>query len=289
MPQVVYLNGKLVPAAEAAVSVYDGGWLHGAGLFETMRAHRGRVFRLDAHLDRLMDSAARLLFPIERPDLPLTIDFEALLRENELPDARVRLTVSAGSMREGAQQGDRPRLTVCVTASPLNNYPAELYAQGISVTIARCRQSALDPLAGHKTINYLPRLIALREAQAHRCAESLWFTPENLLAEGSISNVFVVKAGAIQTPPRDAPVLPGITRAVIMELARRESIDAREAALTINDLLDADEVFLTNSGMEVMPVIRVEKRDIADGKPGELSRRLLTLYRDQLGRECVGA
>ena len=285
MPDVVYLNGRFVPPAEAVVSVHDGGWLHGAGLFDTMRAHNGRVFRLDAHLERLMDSAAKLLFPIERPDLPLTRDFEQLLIENELRDARVRLTVSAGSMREEVP-ADRPKLTVCATASPLTSYPPELYQRGISVMISRFRQSPLDPLAGHKSTSYLPRLIALREAQANRCAEALWFTPQNLLAEGSISNVFVVKAGALHTPPLDTPVLPGITRSVVLEIARGEHIEAREAPININELLDADEVFVTNSGMEVMPVIRVEKRDIGSGRPGPLTQKMLTWYRATLRHEC---
>ncbi len=286
MAEIVYLNGRFLPRQEATVSVYDGGWLHGAGLFETMRAHRGTVFRLDAHLDRLMDSSAKVLCPIERPDLPLTKDFQRLLRENQLTDARVRLTVTAGSMLD-QPPGERPTITVCVTASACTAYPPELYANGMAVALSRFRQSSTDPLAGHKTTNYLPRLLALREAQRHHCGEALWFTPENLLAEGSISNVFLVKGGVVKTPPRDTPVLPGITRTVILELCREKGIKADESPLNINDLLDADEIFVTNSGMEVMPVIRVEKRDIGAGHPGPVARELLDLYRAQVETECT--
>ncbi|MCK4658413.1 MAG: aminotransferase class IV [Phycisphaerae bacterium] len=288
MGEIVYLNGCFVPRDEATVSVYDGGWLHGAGLFETMRAHRGTIFRLDAHLERLMNSAAKVLFPIDRPDLPLTRDFERLLRENKLSDARVRLTMTAGSMLDGLRD-ERPAITVCATASARTTYPAELYKSGIIVVIAGFRQSGTDPLAGHKTTNYLPRLLALREAQQTRCGEALWFTHRNLLAEGSISNVFVVKGGTLKTPPLDTPVLPGITRAVVLEISRREGTEVQETPLNIDDLLDADEVFITNSGMEVMPVIRVEQRDIGKGKPGPVTRDLMQQYRRQVEKECGGA
>ena len=285
MREIVYLNGRFVPRDDATVSVYDGGWLHGAGLFETMRAHRGTVFRLAAHLDRLMESAGKVLFPVERPDLPLTRDFQQLLRENKLTDARVRLTVTAGSMLEDLED-ERPPITVCATASARSAYPLELYDSGIAVLVSVFRQSSTDPVAGHKTTSYLPRLLALREAHKARCGEALWLTPENLVAEGSISNVFVVKDSAVKTPPLDTPVLPGITRAVILEIGREKGMDVQEAPLIINDLLDADEVFVTNSGLEVMPVIRVEQRDVGTGKPGPVTRDLMNLYRERVEKEC---
>ncbi|MCP4590509.1 MAG: hypothetical protein GY842_07185 [bacterium] len=286
MSDTVYLNGQFVPSERATVSIYDGGWMHGAGLFETMRAHRGIVFRLDAHLDRLMTSAAQLLFPLERPDLPLTQDFERLLVENRLVEARVRLTVSAGSMQEPLS-GDRPAFTVCVTAAQRTTYPETAYEQGVAVAVSRYRQSGADPVTGHKTTNYLARLLALREAQQQHCSEALWFTPENLLAEGSISNIFVVKESVLKTPPLSTPVLPGITREAVLEIGRRANMAVEEAPLTINDVLDADEVFITNSGMEIMPVVRVERRDIGTGKPGEATRDLIRRYQALLEEECA--
>lgn len=285
MSEIVYLNGRWVPKPEAAVSVYDGGFLHGAGLFETMRAENGKIFRLEAHLARLMRSAGELLLPIERSGLPSAGDFETLLQRNNLKKARVRLTVTSGTVLT-AGEADRPNLTVCVTTSGETGYSEELYATGVSVMISRFRQSPSDPVAGHKTTNYLPRLVALRAAQAQRCAEALWFTTENLLAEGSISNVFVVKDGLVATPRLETPVLPGITRAAILELCRAASIRAEERAIRINDVLDADEVFLTNSAMQVMPVCRVERADVGDGQPGPITRQLLTDYRALVAKEC---
>lgn len=286
MSPVIFQNGHWIEAADASVSVFDGGWLHGAGLFETMRAEFGTVFRLDAHLDRLMNSAAKLLFPIERPDLPLTADIATLLRRNGLSEARVRLTVTSGRADGAEPAGDRPRLTVVITAAPLTEYPAEWRERGLAVIVSPYRQNPDDPLTGHKSTSYLARLIALREAHGHQCGEALWFTPANRLAEGCLSNVFVVKDQALRTPPLNTPVLPGIARSVVLEMAIEQAVNLEERPLTIDDLLDADEVFLTNSIMQVMPVGRVERKNIGTGLPGEMTRRLAEGYRKKVASEC---
>lgn len=288
MSKVVFLNGEFLPADEARISIYDGGFLHGAGLFETMRADFGHAFRLDAHLDRLLNSAEKLGLPIARPDLPLTRDVDELLARNKLQTARLRLTVTVGSMLASPASEERPALTVCLTAAEMPPYPADLYARGMSVLITTFKQSPTDPMCGHKTLNYLPRLLALRSAQKLQCGEAFWFTPQNQLAEGSISNVFIAKGGAIATPPLSTPVLPGVSRSVVLELAKAAGIAAEEKPININDLLDADEVFLTNSSMQVMPVCRVEKRDIGAGTPGPLARKLRELFVEQVGKECGG-
>lgn len=286
MSDLVYLNGKLVPAGDAKIGIYDGGFLHGAGLFETMRADFGRVFRLDAHLDRMLTSAEKLGLPIERPDLPLTKDFDELLARNDLKTARLRMTVTVGSMHPAMQSDTAPPLTVCVTATRLDPYPAEMLARGVSVMITTFTQSTTDPMAGHKTINYLPRLLALRSAQKLGCAEALWFTPTNYLAEGCISSVFVVRGGKLATPPLNTPVLPGVSRSVVLEVAEANGIQADEKTLNINDVLDADEIFLTNSSMQVMPVCRVEKKDIGTGKPGPITTEIRRLFIETVDKEC---
>jgi len=283
--QVVLLNGRFVPSSEARVSVHDAGWLHGAGLFETMRAEHGRVFRLAEHLGRLANSADKLLIRPDGVQLPCDSELAELLERNDLPDARVRLTLTAGDVLAD-REAKEPNLTVCVTAAPLVGYPDSLYATGLGVMIAKYRQSANDPLAGHKTTNFLPRLLAMKEANQADCAEALWFTPENLLAEGSITNVFVVAGGVVKTPPTDTPVLPGIARKVVIDLCAERDLPIEEVAININDLLDADEVFLTNVIMQVMPVVRVEKREIGDGKPGSVTNGLLERYRACVEKEC---
>lgn len=285
MTQWIHLNGELLPEEDARISVWDGGLLHGAGLFETMRAENGRVFRLEAHVARLMRSADVLLRPIGRDALPSEADFHDLLDRNSLAVGRIRLTVTAGAMR--AENGDaEPKLTVLASASALSGYSQAHYLNGVSVVVSRFKQSADDPTLGHKTICYLPRLLALRQARQTGGMEAIWFTADNRLAEGSISNVFVVKQGAIKTPPVDTPVLPGIARSVVLESAAEAGMNAQEVALTINDLLDADEVFITNAAMQVMPVVRVEKKDIGDGKVGPVAQQMLGAYRDLVRKEC---
>lgn len=282
MNETVLFNGQFVPSSDARISIYDGGLLHGAGLFETIRAEHGRLFRLDRHIERISRSAARLLAPLPEGTLPGATTFGELLRRNGLQSARVRLTVTAGSLRNSSEN----ELTVVATAAPLSDYPAELYDQGVSVIVSNYRTSNTDPTAGHKTTSYLPRLLGLREAQQARCTESIWFTTTKHMAEGCISNVFVVRNGAIRTPPLDTPVLPGIGRAMVLEIAKSCSLKAEETPLGIDDLLDAQEVFLTNSIMQVMPVIRVEKRDIGSGRVGEVARQLLREYRKLVEKEC---
>jgi len=286
MTATVYLNGAFVSEQEAHVSVYDGGWLHGAGLFETMRAERGCVFRLESHLERLRRSANAILTPMERSDLPDETVFKELLERNSLNEARVRMTVSAGSMRE-ADEGDLRRLTVCATTSPLSGYPAELYDRGVPVAVCDFRQSTTDPLAGHKSTAYLPRLLSLRQAQQKHCMEAIWFTTHNELAEGSITNIFIVRSGVLKTPPLDTPVLPGISRELVLQIASEFLIECEQCALSIDDLLDADEVLLTNVIMQVMPVMRVEKHDIGHGRVGPIGKRLLQEFRRQVQQECV--
>jgi len=281
----VYHNGKFVQDRDASVGVFDSGLLHGAGLFETMRAENSRVFRLEAHVERLRRSSEMLLRPIDREKLPEEGDCWELLARNNLKTARLRLTVTAGSMHIDAEEGE-PEPTVLLTAVELTPYPSEYYGEGISVTISRFKQSAADPLVGHKTTSRLSRLLALREAQQARCVEALWFTTENLLAEGSISNVFIVRNGIVATPPLSTSILPGIARAAVLEIAEASGLKIQQQAININDLLDADEVFLTNTIMQVMPVIAVEKRTIGDGKVGPTAAGLLNDYRDLVRKEC---
>lgn len=281
----VLFNGEFVREGDAHVVISDGGWLHGAGLFETIRAAGGRVFRLNAHLDRLRNSAEQVLRPLDERSLPTADQLENLLRRNELVDARLRITVSAGEMRPTTS--DEPSsMTVCVTAVPLAEYPPAYYEKGITAVICPYRQCPDDPLVGHKTTSYLPRLLGLRAAERARCQEALWFTTRNELAEGSISNVFVVRNGRLFTPPLNTPVLPGVARAVVLELARETGIEANEARLGIDDLLDADECFLTNVVMTVMPVVRVERREIGTGRVGDCARGLFNAFRETIRKEC---
>ena len=291
----VWINGDFVDEAEASVSVRDTGLLHGAGVFTTMRAHNGGVFQLDRHLRRLRDSCDALFIPLLPKDEVLAAATDELLRRNGLTEARLRLTVTRGSAQQDPLHGVRLTPNVFLTAAELEPYPAEFYERGLTaILLDEQKLNPYDLAAGHKTLNYFSRLAALREANRRGAGEALWFNVHNYLESGSITNVFVVKDGALLTPPTPAELreptvasaipypksatLPGVTRAVVMDLARAAGVEVRPAAIDVNQLLAADEVFLTNSIMGVMPVCRLERKAVGNDKPGPITRRLAEAY-----------
>jgi len=272
----VFLNGEIIPAEQAEVSVADGGYLYGMGLFETLRAVGGRVFRLADHIDRLLGSAKTLELPIGQTKEELAEAAAKLLQANELADARMRITATSIPADSG------PRGNLLITAAPFVPYPQDYYAKGARAVITDFRQNPKDPTCGHKCTCYAPRLIALRQAHAKLAVEALWFTTENRLAEGCVSNVFLVKDKTLLTPPTETPVLPGIARKTVLEIAEKENIPCSETELSIHDLLGAEEVFLTNVIMEVLPVCAVESHTVGDGKPGPITKQLMEAYKKRL-------
>ena len=276
----VHLNGQLVDAESASVSVFDTGFLHGGSTFTTMLAHNGVVFRLADHLSRLLETVDLLGIRATATAESLTRAVEEVLAANGLAEARMRMTLSPGSTKS-----DEP--TTLVTAEPLPEYPAEWYERGVAVVISSFRQSMADPTFGYKTGCYFPRVLARQEAQRKGAEEALWFTPDNRLAEACFCNVFLVRDGAVATPPRDTPVLPGVVRQTVMELCETLDIECvDQSALTIHDVLAADEVFLTSSTMGVRPVVRIERHVVGEEKPGDITRQLMAAYRRILDDEC---
>ncbi len=280
----VFLNGRLVRSDQAALSVFDGGFFHGAGLFETMRAYAGKVYRLDQHLERLAKSAKALSIPLTIDPDSLRQAVEQTLQANSLSEARVRLTLSCGDLRRPAEQSQAG--TLLITASAVTPYSADFYKKGMSVVLSEVKLNSSDPLTRHKSSNYLSRLLVLRKAQQLGAGEALWFSELNHLGEGCISNVFLVKDATLLTPALEEPILPGITRAAVLELAQAEKIPTRQQVLTIDDLLGAEEIFLTNSIMEVMPVCRFEKHAVGNERPGPLTQRLAELYHQDVAKKC---
>jgi branched-chain amino acid aminotransferase len=297
MPNV-WINGNFIDESQASVSLRDAGLLHAAGVFTTMRSYAGKVFRLDQHLRRLRDSCDALFIPLIHNDQTLTSAIAELLSQNHITDGRLRLSVTRGQSIHDPIHGLRLEPNIFLTATESEPYPAEFYERGMTVILLdEQKLNPYDMQAGHKTLNYFSRLSALREANRRGAGEALWFNVHNYLQSGSISNVFVVKAGKLLTPPtpqemlnpivRDAmpypksAVLPGITRAAIIELANQANVEVNLASIDVNTLLEADEIFLSNSIMQIMPVCRIERRAIGNDRPGpitlDLSHRLTTL------------
>jgi branched-chain amino acid aminotransferase len=279
----VFLNDNLVDIDKACVSVSDSGFLYGAGLFETMRSYNGVVFGLKDHLDRLFFSANSLAINHQYSREYITDAIHKLMQANEFTDARLRLTLTGGPMAESEEQR---RPTLLITAMKLAPYPAEYYRKGVMVVLCPFKQNTSDPTYGHKTTSYFSRMIALKLAHQKGAAEALWFTVDNRLAEGCISNVFAVKSSILYTPPIITPVLAGVTRKTICQIALRDSIEFVEKDLYIDDVLGADEIFLTNVIMQVMPVTSVERHTVGEGKVGQMTKRLQKEFDEFVKDEC---
>ncbi|MGD1276378.1 MAG: aminotransferase class IV [Tepidisphaeraceae bacterium] len=291
----LWLNGGFAEESTASIPLRDTGLLHAAGVFTTLRADRGNVFRLDQHLQRLRHSCEALFIPLQYSDDVLRQAVREILRRNQLADARLRLTVTRGAARHDPVHGLRLEPTVFLTATHLEPYPGEYYEKGMTVIVLdEQKLNPYDIQAGHKTLNYFSRLSALRAANSRGAGEALWFNVHNYLESGSISNVFVVKDKKLLTPPTPADLndpavaaktpypksaaLPGVTRQAMLELAAAAQVEVQIRALSINDLLDADECFLTNSIMRLMPVCRIERRALGQDKPGEITRKLTDAF-----------
>ncbi|MEO0474649.1 MAG: aminotransferase class IV [Planctomycetota bacterium] len=282
-----YLNGQMLDESQALVSAQDAGFQHAVGLFETMFAHNGSVFRLDRHLARLKRSAAELGLAAEMDTAPLADAVKQTLAENQLEQARLRLTVTAGTLSmlrsEDGESAMQIRQTVCVQAQEPTAFAPGYFDQGVRVRLYGQGANPFDITAGHKTLNYWARLRSLRQAAAGDCAEAIWLSVTNHLASGAVSNLFLIKDGELYTPiargeekpeALPAPVLPGITREAVVELAESQGITVHKQMLSVEDLLEADEVFLTNSNWKVLPVVAVEQKTIADGKVGSITQSL---------------
>jgi branched-chain amino acid aminotransferase len=283
MAKKVFLNNELVNIEDTRIPANDGSFLYGAGLFETMRCYNGVVFRLGDHLDRLIASAKALSIEHSYSKECLTKAVNNVLDTNKLTDARLRLTLSAGAM---SQLQEKPNTTLLITATNLQPYPPEYYSKGVVVVLASARQNITDPTCGHKTTSYLSRMLELKQAHVKRAAEALWFTTDGRLAEGCISNVFLVKDSRLYTPTTNTPVLPGIARKTVCELAAANQIEIVEKDLSIDDLLGANEVFITNVIMQIMPVIAVEKHTVGDGKPGAITLKIRGHYIEFFNKSC---
>lgn len=293
----VWLNGTFIERDDANISVFDAGFQHGIGLFETMLARNGAVFRIAAHLDRLASSAKELLLTERLRIDPLADAIELTLNRNELTEARIRVTITGGNMNMLEQKGKSTvDPTILIVVQPPTVYPKEFFEKGVMAMIADGRENPLHPMAGHKTLNYWPRIRALQLAAAKRAGEAIWFTVSNHLASGSVSNIFLLKDGHMFTPiargeeeqgALPAPVLPGITRGAIIELAETLELDVVKKMLDINDLLSADEVFLTNSSWGVLPVVAVEQQQIGSGTVGENTRQLRSAWLDLVEQETT--
>jgi len=288
MEELVYLNGSLLPRSQAHISVFDHGFLYGYGLFETMRAYHGKIFLLERHLNRLLSASLILGLGSKLNATELSKACLDTLVANNLENARLRLTVTRGTVDSfpGPSVVNNP--TVLVTASDYSPPLPESYDKGFRAGIASFPCCSQSPVLRLKSTNYLPNIRAKLEAEAAGLDESLLLNEHGFITEGSISNVFfVTSASRLVTPPVESGLLPGITRQVVMELADSLGIDAIESEVSLADLKQFDEAFFTNSLIEIMPLVEVREStdkviSIGSGNPGPVTRRLMAAYREMV-------
>jgi len=291
MEEIVYLNGSLMPRSQARVSVFDHGFLYGYGLFETIRAYKGQVFLLERHLSRLLNASMVLGLGLRLNAAELGKACIDILAANGLKDARLRLTVSRGEIDSFPGPVNCPNPTVLVTANSYTPPPPEKYALGFRAMVASFPRLSQSPIVRLKSLSYLANIMARLEAEAAGLDESLFLNERGFITEGSISNIFLVTPpSSLITPPVKSGLLPGITRQVVMELAGSLGIKAVEDEVRLEDLRQFDEAFFTNSLIELMPLVEVRDNSgkiitIGSGKPGPVTKRLMTAYREMVKRE----
>ena len=275
----VYIDGKFYDEQSAKISVFDHGLLYGDGVFEGIRIYNGRVFRLKEHIDRLFYSAKAILLTLPMTHADLMRATVETCRENGLRDGYIRLVVTRGIGTLGLNPNRCKNPTVIIIAGKIQLYPPELYAKGMDiVTVATTRNlhNAVNPAI--KSLNYLNNILAKIEANNAGVEEAIMLNADGYVAECTGDNLFIVKGKTLQTPPLSAGALYGITRGVCMDLARESGLTVSEPNLTRYDLFNADECFLTGTGAEVIPVVKIDGRVIGTGTPGPVTKDLITKY-----------
>jgi len=285
MEPIVNLNGKFLNASEAKISIADNGFLFGYGAFGATRIYNGTVFRLESHLSRLQKSTARLGITVKALELH-TLVLETI-RANNLEDGLIRITISAGKGSLVPDLRSCASPTILITALPYNPPTPDMYEKGFKAVVSTIRRHSGAPISEMKTLNYIESMLARQEARMADYDDALLLNEKGYLSESSSGNVFIVKDKVLKTPPENSGFISGVVREVVLQIASELDVKSIETNIRLNDLFKADEAFLTNSVIEIMPLVSVTDRAIGLGKPGFITRKILEAFRDKVKRECT--
>ncbi len=279
-PLKIFISGKLYDKDDAKISVFDHGLLYGDGVFEGLRSYGGKVFRLEQHLQRLWDSAKAIALeiPMSRPAMAKAVN--DTLAANSITDGYIRLVVTRGAGSLGLDPNRTSHPQIIIITDHIALYPDDFYQNGLEIITAstmRNHPAALSPRI--KSLNYLNNILAKLEGLQAGCVEALMLNHKGEVAECTADNVFLVRNNTVLTPPSDAGILEGVTREAVIELGKKAGYEVREVTLTRHDVYIADEVFLTGSAAEVIPVVKVDRRKIGTGIPGPVTRDLMERFR----------
>ncbi|MGE4273314.1 MAG: branched-chain-amino-acid transaminase [Desulfitobacterium sp.] len=276
MEMLIYLNGEYVTKEEAKISVFDHGLLYGDGIFEGIRAYHGRVFKCQEHLDRLYESAKTIMLNIgiSKPEMEEVLC--STLRKNNLDNAYIRLVVTRGVGDLGLDPNNCKAASIICIADQIKIYPQHMYENGLEVKTVAVRRTNPDSLSPRvKSLNYLNNIMAKIESTQAGVVEAIMLTQEGYVVEGTADNIFILRRGALLTPPLSAGCLEGVTRNTVIALAKKAGLEVREELFNRHDVYNADECFLTGTAAELIPVVQADGRVIGDGKPGKVFKDLL--------------
>jgi len=279
MNNIVFLNDKFLPRDKAKVSVFDRGFIYGDGVFETLHSYNGKVFAFDLHFTRLSEGIKALAIPIRLKEDYLLSCIKKLLSRNNFnnTDANIRITVTRGTDYGSLAPSKSLKPTLAITAKPFNPKIKDYQREGVKAVFLNYKR----PLPQIKSLNLIPNITGIIEAKKIKAQEGI-FTNGDKILEGTITNIFISDGKGIKTPPIKDGILPGITRRLVIELAKAQGIKVSEVSLTRKDLKNCKEAFLTNSIMEIVPLVKIEDKLIGNGSPGTLTRRLQEIYKYML-------
>lgn len=286
MQYKVFVNGKFLPFSEAQIPVQDTGFLYGWGLFETIRSYEGSIYKLSQHVRRLALSASFFKISLPYPEVKIINITKKMLSINNIKDAYIKIILSGG-LYSGKLSQPSTKPNLIIIAKPFTPLPQIYYTAGVSATIVSIRRNCTSPHCQHKTLNFMENVLARREAEDRGSQEAIFLNNKGYLAEGCVSNLFLIKKGKIITPSIDSGILPGITRQTVIQLCSRLGIPFKERKVRLKELYEADEAFLTNSLREILPLTHIDSRVIGKGKPGKLTRLLIQEYKWEIKRTLL--
>ncbi|HRR95484.1 MAG TPA: branched-chain-amino-acid transaminase [Candidatus Ratteibacteria bacterium] len=275
MGLTIYLNGKFVSEEEAKVSVFDHGLLYGDGVFEGIRSYNGKIFKLDEHLKRLYNSAKSILLEIPLEFSELKEATIQTVRTNKLKDSYIRIVVTRGVGDLGLDPNKCKIPTLFIIASKIQLYPEVVYEKGIDVVAVATRRNANESInPAIKSLNYLNNILAKIEANNAGATEGIILNQDGFVSEGTGENIFIVKGDTLSTPPVSVGTLEGITRDIVMELGKNIGLKVKEDNITRYDIYTCEEMFLTGTAAEIVPVVKVDGRIIGSAKPGKITKKI---------------
>jgi branched-chain amino acid aminotransferase len=279
MSNFIFLNGRIVPDADANISSADRGFLYGDSIYETLRSYKGKPFKLAEHLERMRHSAKQLRISFEYTNTDIGNWINKLIEKNCSQDVYIRITLSRGAGGGRLQMDDNLEPTTLIQVKPFTPYEIKLYDKGMSLVVSDYKRSISCPISRHKSTNLLQSILLKEEANNKSAHDSIILNTDGYIAECVVSNIFMVSGGNVITPSLDTNILPGITRSTVLDICRNSNIPISEERFVIERLINAEEVFITNSLMEIMPVSKIDDSMIGKAIPGRFTQQLMNAYK----------